>query len=263
MSFQKTIWEYYHTQGRKLPWRETANPYHIVVSEIMLQQTQVPRVIPKYNDFISTFPTFEDLAKATFAQVLSSWSGLGYNRRAKYLQAIAQKVVSDFQGVLPQDPRILETFPGIGAATARAIVVYAFGIPQVFIETNIRRVFLHFFFPNQESVSDKELLPLIEKHLDTQQPRKWYWALMDYGTYLALSSNANKRSRHYTKQSKFEGSIRQVRGEILRVLLKKGSVTEEELLTFLHHDHRIALALEGLRKDKLITLTGTTISLVK
>jgi A/G-specific adenine glycosylase len=261
MNFQNVIWEYYTHHGRKLPWRETSNPYHIVVSEIMLQQTQVSRVSTKYQEFITKFPSFSSLTEAPFSEVLLAWSGLGYNRRAKYLHSIAQKITTEFAGEVPKDPAILETFPGIGHATARSIIVFSFNLPLAFIETNIRRVFLDFFFPAQEKVDDKEIMPLVEKHLDIVNPRAWYWALMDYGTFLATGENANKRSRHYTKQSQFVGSTRQMRGEILRVLLEKKKISKKALFNLLNNDSRIEDALAGLLSDKLVHSSGDFITI--
>ncbi len=182
------------------------------------------------------------------------WQGLGYNRRAKYLQESAKKVVNEFGGTLPQDQKILATFPGIGAATAASICTFAFNAPVAFIETNIRRVFIHHFFNDAESVSDKDILPMVESTLDRENPREWYWALMDYGAHLAKTMpNPNRRSKHYTKQSKFEGSNRQIRGAIVRLLLDQGDSNLDAISTALHRSHAdVTYALEGLEKDHLI-----------
>lgn len=203
-----------------MPWRELITPYGIFVSEIMLQQTQVSRIVGKYTEFIKELPTFEALAQAPLSQLLSLWQGIGYNRRALYMQRSAQLIVRDYSGVLPQDPNILDTFPGIGKATAASIVVYAYNKPVPFIETNVRRVFIHHFFGDKTNVDDKELWPLVEEALQNEDPREWYYALMDYGTMLAKTiPNPNKKSKHYVIQSKFEGSRRQLRGKILKYLL--------------------------------------------
>ncbi len=252
-TFKKTIWDYYKTNARDLPWRKTTDPYAIVVSEIMLQQTQVPRVIQKYNEFLKAFPTWQDLANASFTEVLEKWSGLGYNRRAKYLQQIAQKVVTEFNRTLPSDPLILETFPGIGKATAASITVYAFNKPIPFIETNIRRIFIYHFFQDKSGIDDKEIAPLVEKTIDTKNPRFWYWALMDYGTYLATQvENPNRKSKHYVKQSKFEGSVRKMRGEILRQLMKNKTLSENKLFAMNASKEKVKSAIDGLTKDKII-----------
>lgn len=253
LEFKKTITDYYKANGRDLPWRKTSNPYHIVVSEIMLQQTQVPRVVEKYNQFLAIFPTWENLVDAQFSEVLQVWSGLGYNRRAKYLQQIAQKVVNEFNGILPDDPVILETFPGIGRATAASIIVYTFNKPIPFIETNIRRVFIHHFFKAKENIDDLEVRPLVEKTIDIENPKEWYWALMDYGTILATQiENPNRKSKHYGKQSRFEGSVRKVRGEILRQLLKNKQLTEGEIYQIDSDKEKVETAVKGLLANKLI-----------
>lgn len=220
--FQKTIYAYYKTSGRKLPWRKTKDPYKILVSEIMLQQTQVHRVLPKYAEFIKRFPTFRSLAKAPLPAVLRAWQGLGYNRRALALKKITEVVEKEYNGKLPKSPGLLQKLPGIGPATAASISAFTWNAPSVFIETNIRTVFIHFFFKNKKVVRDENIEELVEKTLDQKNPREWYWALMDYGAMLkANGAKYNSRSAHYAKQSKFSGSNRQVRGAILRALLKE------------------------------------------
>ena len=169
--FQAFVWDFYKQEKRLFAWRETTNPYFIVVSEIMLQQTQTSRVVEKYNLFIQTFPTFESLANASFKEVLKVWVGLGYNRRAQALQGIAQKIVNEHSGALPSCPEILQTFKGLGPATASSIVTFAFNKPTVFIETNVRAVFLHSFFKDQDEVHDKELMPLVALTVDEINPR--------------------------------------------------------------------------------------------
>ncbi|MDR1626936.1 MAG: A/G-specific adenine glycosylase [Spirochaetia bacterium] len=217
--FKTLIRTHYRRFGRSFPWRETRDPYGICVSEIMLQQTQTERVLKKYPPFIAAFPSFESLAAARLGDVLALWQGLGYNRRAKALREIAVAVCADFGGVLPGAPDILRGFPGIGPATAGSLAAFAYNKPSVFIETNIRRVFLHFFFEGRENVHDREILPLVEASLDKKNPRTWYYGLMDYGVYLkTLYPNANKRSAHYAPQSRFENSNRQVRGAIIKAL---------------------------------------------
>jgi A/G-specific adenine glycosylase len=229
--FRQTIYQYYADHRREMPWRVSRDPYHIVVSEIMLQQTQVGRVLSKYEQFISTFPDFDSVSKAPLQEILNVWQGLGYNRRALALQKICQMVVTEYGGELPNCVETLQTFPGIGPATAGAICAFAFNQPTVFIETNIRRVFIHFFFPKKNGVKDKEILPLVERTLDTRSPRRWYHALMDYGAMLKNEEhNPNRRSAHYNRQPPFRGSDREIRGLILKTLLKKPDLTEAELV---------------------------------
>ena len=218
--FQKYIWTYYRTHKRSMPWRTQVTPYHVLVSEIMLQQTQVSRVSQIFPLFIKKFPSITVLAQATPAQVLKAWQGLGYNRRALYLHRSAQIIKEQHKGIIPKDIEVLHTLPGIGLNTAGSLCAFAFNQPTVFIETNIRSVFIHHFFKNAKKVSDKEILALVRKTLDIQRPREWYWALMDYGTELKRKEgNPNKKSVHYVRQSTFQGSSRQFRGMILKVLL--------------------------------------------
>lgn len=224
--FINTVKTFYSEQYRPMPWRDNTSPYYVFVSEIMLQQTQVNRVIEKFNEFIQFFPDFESLAKADQNELLGAWNGLGYNRRALYLKKAAQAIMDKHSGTLPDTHEQLVTLNGIGPATASAILVYAYNIPRVYIETNIRSAFLHHFFKDASAVHDDEILPFVRECLDQSNPREWYWALMDYGTYIKKNvGNLNKKSKSYVKQSKFEGSRRQKRGIILRVLLHHSSLT--------------------------------------
>lgn len=260
------VWEYYVAYGRHdLPWRQpeangTFNPYAIMVSEIMLQQTQVQRVIPKFEAFMAQFPTISALATAPLSDVLTAWSGLGYNRRAKFLWQAAQYVTGDSQGQFPRQVAELIKLPGIGVNTAGAILAYAFNQPVAFLETNIRTIYIHRFFTNQDSVSDKEILPLVEETMKAvvQQevadftPRTWYWALMDYGTYLKQTvGNVSRQSRVYTKQSTFEGSRRQIRGAILRNL-QVAAFSEAQLAEHIT-DERLRNVLQDLVDEKMIS----------
>ena len=211
---------YYAINKRHFPWRDVENPYYVFVSEVMLQQTQTHRVIDKFAQFIEAFPTVYDLAAAPLGAVLFVWQGLGYNRRGKFLHQAACIIVARHNGIIPDDPRLLVELPGIGSATAASIAAFAYNKPTVFIETNIRAVYIHSFFPNQEKVADSELIPLIAQSVDQLNPRQWYYALMDYGVMLKKThQNPSRKSKHHTTQSPFEGSIRQVRGAVLRVML--------------------------------------------
>ncbi len=256
--FRALIWAHYRAFGRSMPWRETSDPYHILVSEIMLQQTQVDRVRLKYAAFLVAFPNFESLAAAPIAEVLRIWQGLGYNRRALALQAAAGRVVAQFDGRLPDDPAVLATLPGIGPATAAAIAVYAFDRPEVYIETNIRRVLLHCFFHERAGVIDAELRPLVERALDRDRPREWYWALMDYGTWLAKTvPNPNRRSAHHAVQARFEGSRRQLRGRVLAALLEAGPLPLDAIATATGAGpDRLGPVLEQLRHEGFVAEDG-------
>ena len=216
---------HFRAHGRThLPWRRARNPYRVLVSEVMLQQTQVDRVIPFYRAFLKKFPTLQKLAQAPLSDVLGVWQGLGYNRRGKMLSDAAKKIMEEYSGRFPREVGEIEKLSGVGPYTARAVAVFAFNVPEVFIETNIRTVFLHHCFADRRRVDDKEILPLVAQALDgsKMQPRDFYSALMDYGSYLKHSGiKLNTRSSHYVKQSKFEGSRRQLRGKIFRLLLQK------------------------------------------
>lgn len=252
--FINTVYSYYQENKRVFSWREHITPYRVFVSEVMLQQTQTYRVEPKFNEFVENFNSFEELADADFAQVLLYWKGLGYNRRALNLQKAARMIVDQHSGALPNDEQALDDLPGIGAATAASIACYAFNQPTVFIETNIRTVYIYHFFPGRTDVHDNELRPLVAQTVDAHQPREWYYALMDYGVHLKKTvGNVSRSSKHYTKQSTFEGSNRQLRGKILDVLLQQKVSTQQYLAELLmEDDQRIQKALEELITEGLI-----------
>ena len=270
IKFRKVIWNYYHSYGRHtLPWRRTRDPYRILVSEIMLQQTQVERVLKFYPKFIRAFPDFTALARAPLKSVLKYWQGMGYNRRALALKKIAQKVITEFHGRLPHDVEALQSLPGIGQATAGAIAAFAFNIPVVFTETNIRRVFIFYFFFGsrnksgmtvRKEVDDKEILKLVEATLDRKRPCEWYWALMDYGVHIKSSvGNVARQSAHYVKQSAFVGSKRQIRGELLRILAN-GPASYDQIANIIT-DQRLAQVVEDLIAEKLVEKQGNQLSL--
>lgn len=266
VKFRDTIWRYYREHGRTLPWRNIKNPYKITVSEIMLQQTQVERIFSKYALFVRAFPNWKRLAGASPAQVLAAWQGLGYNRRALALKKIAEIVVRKYKGKLPSTPALLDELPGIGPATAGSISAFAFNIPVPFIETNIRRVFIYFFFPKKRAVKDSCIMPLVEKTIDTKNPREWFWALMDYGALLAAreKENPNRRSAHYRRQSRFAGSHRQLRGNIITLLLAEGNASKEEIARRLSEPPaRIHAALLSLHKEQLIRIRNGKAGIVR
>lgn len=255
--FKKLIWNYYATQGRHFDWRGVDDPYKVFISEIMLQQTQTARVAVKYPQFLQAFATFEELANASLKDVLLQWQGMGYNRRGMYLQKAAQIIVNDFGGKLPNDPAILVELPGIGPATAASMCAFAYNKPTLFIETNIRAVYIHSFFPGKENVHDKEIMPLIEATVDHDNPREWYYALMDYGVMLKKTViNPSRKSRHYTKQSKFEGSDRQIRGMILKILTQaQEPIGLQKITDMIEKDHvRVKKIVEQMQQEKLVSL---------
>lgn len=262
-TFQQTILSWYKTNRRDLPWRRTHNPYRIMVSEIMLQQTQVSRVLPKYKEFLQAFPTPKALATSNDAQLLRIWSGLGYWRRARFLKETCKKIEKDFSGKFPKGTQTLKTLPGIGPYTAGAISCFAFGNGEPFIDTNIRRVYLHFFFKDKRDVSDSEILPLAQKAIGNQDPREWHWALFDYGALVLKDKKINRKSRHYNKQSKFDGSFRSYRAKLLRFLLeqKNQRLTTELATEFLEdalrkdeRDYSPQEILESLQTDSLVRI---------
>lgn len=260
--FRRVVWSYYRAARRPMPWRETRDPYRIMVSEFMLQQTQVSRVEPRYHEFIARYPTVFELAAAPLGEVLRSWQGLGYNRRAKHLHETARRI-AERGGIVPDEVRELRTLPGIGPYTAAAVAAFAFDRRVVVLETNIRRLFLHGFFPDAQGVSDREIEPLVEQTLPERGVRQWYYALMDCGAALAgVVGNANRRSRHYSRQSSFSGSVREVRGMIVRVLSEHAEVPLETLERAIGPtDERFRPALEGLERDGMVVVSGRSVSL--
>jgi A/G-specific adenine glycosylase len=257
-SFQHTIYTRYHSNPRPMPWRETDNPYHILISEIMLQQTQVERVKSKYAQFLEAFPSLNDLAAAPLTDVLSVWQGLGYNRRAIALKRCAEEIQTRFDGQFPASIQDLESLPGIGHYTARALAAFAFGIPEALIETNIRSVFIHFFFHGREKVHDREIMPLVAVTLDRNNPRAWYYALMDFGVHLKqLHPNPGRQSRHHTQQSRFEGSNRQLRSRLLRAVLSHPGITVPEMTGMFEADQSaVEKNLSDMEREGFIRRTG-------
>jgi A/G-specific adenine glycosylase len=212
--------ERYRRHGRDLLWRKTRDPWRILVSEVMLQQTQVSRVLERYGAFLAAFPDPGSLAEAPLVEALAMWKGLGYNRRCLGLHRAAAAIVERFGGRVPRSVEDLESLPGVGPYTARAVATFAYGERVALIETNIRRAFIHWFFPGCRTVHDRDILPLVERTLDRRQPGEWYNALMDYGWWLAGKvGNPNRRSARHVRQARFEGSRRQLRGKVLAVLV--------------------------------------------
>jgi len=235
------LWSYYDVHGRhNLVWRRKHTPYAVVVSEIMLQQTQVVRVQEYFKNWMKKYPSWRALARAPLRDVLISWQGLGYNRRGKYLHDIATIVTETYKGKLPQDRTSLEALPGIGHYTAGSIRAFAFNESDIFMETNIRTVLFYHLYDYKnitlKSIDDKELLLVLEKYLShdkraQKNPCEFYWALMDYGSHLKQTvGNLNTRAKAHTKQSRFEGSRRQLRAALLRFILEE-SRTKKEILT--------------------------------
>ncbi len=274
--FQKVVWNYYKTSGRNnLPWRKNINPYRIWVSEVMLQQTQVDRVIGFFDAWMNQFPTVQKLADASQIDVLKQWKGLGYNSRAIRMKQAAQVVVNNYKGKFPTDYNELQTLPGIGPYTAGAISAFVHNQSIVLIETNIRRVFIHHFFNDAIDIHDDEILELVKKTIDKENPREWYWALMDYGSFLGRTLNIkgkkynpNIQSKHYTKQSAFTGSDREIRGAILKILLENHHSVSKAALAkkiqiFSNDKERIQKIMNQMLREGYFELKGNTIHLKK
>jgi A/G-specific adenine glycosylase len=260
--FQRRVRTFFRLHRRDFPWRRTGDPYRILVSEVMLQQTQTVRVVAKYREFIRKFPTVRALARAQLTDVLRAWSGLGYNRRARALWEAARVIVVDYRGKIPNDRNALDALPGVGHYTAAAVRAFAFNEPDTFIETNIRSVFIHEFFPGRTAVADRELVPYLERSLDRRNPREWYYALMDYGAMLKRRDRTlTGRSRHYSKQKPFAASSRQLRGRIVKILLA-GAASESAIASRLHEQRAaVRMRIEELCADGLVVRTGRLVSL--
>lgn len=260
---KKLIWEarrHYHEEARAhLPWRATRDPYKVLVSEVMLQQTQVERVIPYYKKFIRTFPSAKVLARVSLHNVLSVWQGLGYNRRAKFLQQAAKQIAK--KG-FPKTAAEIQELPGVGHYTARAVMAFAYNKPEVFVETNIRTVFFYHLGATRK-MSDKTLLPLVARALEESQmdPRDFYAALMDYGAHLKRQGiKLNSKSAHYTKQSTFEGSTRELRGAIVRELLVHQATLSTLVHRFPRNHQDVAHELTRLVAEGIVKLQGRMFS---
>jgi len=253
-TFQKIIKDYYSQHGRTFPWRDTKDPYKILVSEIMLQQTQAPRVVEKYTSFIKRFPSVRRLAAANTKAVLQEWQGLGYNRRGLALKKAAEIIAKEHKGTVPNSLEDLLKLPGVGPATAGDLLAFAWNQPSIVIETNIRTVFIHFFFKDTTNIPDSEILPLIKKTLDKTNPRDWYFALMDYGAFLKKThTNPSRRSQHYNPQSPFAGSNRELRSKILKYILTYSKQPLENIIESLGADkENIEKNLKAMVKEGLL-----------
>lgn len=253
-----------HELYRPMPWREKTDPYSILVSELMLQQTQVDRVRPKFIAFMEHFPTIAALAEATPAEVIEQWQGLGYNRRALYLQRAAQMVRDELSEEFPSTYESLQRLPGVGPNTAGAIMAYAYDQPVVYIETNIRTVFMYHYFSDDTAVDDRSIRELVGSTMPKKAVREYYWALMDYGAYLKKSGvRMNSRSSHYKKQSRFAGSLREMRGVIIRELTLHSSLSVKWIKEYYPDDPRIDPAIDGLMKDGLVKCVDSQLHLTK
>ena len=229
-AFRGVVWAHYRAHGRDLPWRHTTDPWQVLVSEVMLQQTQATRVAPKFVLWMERFPDPASLAAAELSEILGMWIGLGYNRRALALARAAAIIVERHGGSVPESEEDLRALPGVGVYTARAVRAFAFGFPGAFLETNIRAVLIRHFFPGAERVADRELEAVAEAVTDRAEPARWHDALMDYGADLKRSEgNHARRSAAYRPQAPFAGSRRRIRGAILKAALESPGIGADAL----------------------------------
>ena len=237
--FQAWVREAGQALYRDLPWRNTRDAYAIWISEAMLQQTQVTRVLSRWERFLRHFPTVDALASASSADVVEEWQGLGYNRRALALKRAADICSAEYAGRMPEGVDKLVKLPGIGDATAAGITAFSRDVPCLYLETNVRAVFIHCFFRDAERVTDKELRPLVERACPAEGVRSWYYALLDVGARLKKDhKNPTRRAAAYTRQSKFEGSRRQKRAWLVREVMAAPGLSSAELLHRLNVEER-------------------------
>lgn len=253
-AFRRFVLAYFKKHGRDFPWRRTKDPYKILVSEVMLQQTQTERVLVKYAEFLKVFPTWTALSNATPADVVKVWMGLGYYRRAFNLHKAAQSVCRDYGGKPPRTAESLRGLPGVGSYTAAAVAAFAFGEAVPMIETNIRSVYLYAFFPGVSEVSDREVLAKVVETMWAKDPRTWFYALMDLGVELKKRTKGiNTRSKHHVKQSKFQGSQRQVRAAVLKLIVAREGIRKKELKQQLSYEpQKVDKAIFDLESEGLV-----------
>jgi A/G-specific adenine glycosylase len=262
-AFQTLVLGFYREHRRTFAWRRTRDPYRILVSEIMLQQTQTVRVAERFGAFIQQFPTVRELARAPQSEVIRAWQGLGYYRRARNLHRAAIAICEHHGGKVPRNPADLKALPGVGAYTAAAVAAFAFNTPVPMIETNIRSVYLFAFCRGRRAVSDKELLALVAQTIPTGATqhalpvhgRIWFYALMDLGVELKrLRAGINHASKHHARQSPFKGSDREVAAQVLKLIVSRKRPTAESELceTLSAAPAMITKAVNRLVKDSLI-----------
>ncbi|MBS3749846.1 MAG: Fe-S cluster assembly protein HesB [Candidatus Thermoplasmatota archaeon] len=251
--FQHKVFHFYEEYKRDLPWRKTNDAYKILVSEFMLQQTQVSRVINYYTRWMNTWPTVHSLANETYKNVLQAWMGLGYNRRAMYLHNTANIIVDEFDGDVLSAVNHYEKLPGIGLYTAKAIQIFAANADIATVDTNIRRILIN-EFDLDESISDKELFQLAKQCLPKGKSRNWHNALMDYGALHLTSRKTGIKPK--TQQSNFQGSDRQIRGKILRLLLKEDQSAYQLQKELKVESERLSKILNKMVDEKTVGKTN-------
>jgi A/G-specific adenine glycosylase len=254
--FQERVMTWWSKNARDLPWRHNPTPYEVLVSEVMLQQTQVSRVVPKYIEFLKEFPTLESLASASTKQLLTVWSGLGYNRRAIWLKEAANQIIERVE--FPKDVDELRKLKGIGPYTSRSILIFAFNEDLATVDTNIRRVLIALGFADEDT-SDKELQEIADALLLKGKSSDWHNALMDYGSAVLTSSSTGIEPT--SKQPQFIGSVRKIRGLIVRMLTKSESLSIDEIASHLSNEENDSVDLKGvldqLIQDRLLEKTDS------
>jgi A/G-specific adenine glycosylase len=251
--FQKKILQFYQDHKRNLPWRKTTDPYNILLSEFMLQQTQVSRVIDYYIHWVDNWPTIERLAKEEYKNVLHAWMGLGYNRRAMYIHNTAKVIVDEFNGDVLTAVKHYEKLPGIGLYTSKAIQIFADNADIATVDTNIRRIFIS-EFGLDEAISDKDLFTLAKQCIPQGKSRDWHNALMDYGALYLTSRKTGIKPK--TQQSSFQGSDRQIRGKILRLLLKEDHSKYQLQKELTIESKRLSKILTKMLNEKTVSKTN-------
>ncbi len=246
--FQLFLFQWWKGNKRDFPWRETRDPYHIMVAEFMLQQTQAERVVPKYLVFLDAFPTMADLAEAGTREVLRVWSGLGYNRRALWLQEACKKIL--LMGGFPRSPQELRMLKGIGPYTSRSILIFAFNMDLAAVDTNIRRILIHEGFATKTS-THKELFQIAERLVPTGRSRDWHNALMDYGALEVTSRSTGIKSKN--SQSRFRGSVREARGVLLKCAVENGFIEPGQMVKEKGlSEEAVDKAIESLSREGLL-----------
>lgn len=264
--FQSYIFFWWETHKRDLPWRHTSDPYSVLVSEIMLQQTQVSRVVDKYTQFLHVFPDIHTLADASKAEVIRLWKGLGYNRRALYLKRAAEVLWTSYEGQFPQSEDVLRTLPGIGKYTARAVLVFSFRRDVAMVDTNIRNIITDFFYDGirqKESVIEQKASELVPPGKSWE----WHQALMDYGA-LELSKRRKISARIIRKTTMpipFRGTQRFLRGRILD-LIREEPMSQKRLITLITKTYgkntdKIHTAISDMVREGLLTRREGKVSL--